>query len=301
MPSARRHCSFTAIAATAPRSAASAKTRRPSPPRSNATATASAKRPPRLRHCACDAERIRRLGIRLRRLEATATAVAATEVGFRAPLAAFAAPHDRAPEPHTAAPRPNDSNPEPLASPDAEPDDCRSVPDDRAPEPHAGPQSDPTPHAAPPSAARPAAAPSAAPQTEPHAAPSVPLRPLPHRTTPLMPDGSLPRRIRQTLSGGTPPLSRSRRTDTAHAPCAVSGAAPRTFRWSDAWVTVEGVVTGDSVRCRVQSVDTLRQIVHRVPRRFLFFRWGTKAIRQEISSSNPHTRIVWTEYIRLER
>lgn len=116
-----------------------------------------------------------------------------------------------------------------------------------------------------------------------------------------MPDGSLPRRIRQTLSGGTPPLSRSRRTDTAHAPCDVSGAAPRTFRWSDAWVTVEGVVTGDSVRCRVQSVDTLRQIVHRVPRRFLFFRWGTKAIRQEISSSNPHTRIVWTEYIRLER
>ncbi|WP_216092807.1 DUF6549 family protein [Alistipes sp. CHKCI003] len=51
---------------------------------------------------AADAERIRRLGIRLRRLEATATAVAATEVGFRAPLAAFAAPHDRAPEPHTA-------------------------------------------------------------------------------------------------------------------------------------------------------------------------------------------------------
>ncbi len=250
---------------------------------------------------AADAERIRRLGIRLRRLEATATAVAATEVGFRAPLAAFAAPHDSGSAPHTAAPRPNDSNPEPLASPDAEPDDCRSVPDDRAPEPHAGPQSDPTPHAAPPSAARPAAAPSAAPQTEPHAAPSVPLRPLPHRTTPLMPDGSLPRRIRQTLSGGTPPLSRSRRTDTAHAPCDVSGAAPRTFRWSDAWVTVEGVVTGDSVRCRVQSVDTLRQIVHRVPRRFLFFRWGTKAIRQEISSSNPHTRIVWTEYIRLER
>ena len=73
---------------------------------------------------AADAERIRRLGIRLRRLEATATAVAATEVGFRAPLAAFAAPHDRAPEPHTAAPRPNDSNPEPLASPDADISPC---------------------------------------------------------------------------------------------------------------------------------------------------------------------------------
>ncbi len=88
-------------------------------------------------------------------------------------------------------------------------------------------------------------------------------------------------------------------------PYAASGrtcaSSPRAFRWRDPWVTVEGIVTSDSVHCRVQSVDTLRQIVHRVPRRFLFFRWGTKAIRQEISSSNPHTRIVWTEYVRIER
>lgn len=73
----------------------------------------------------------------------------------------------------------------------------------------------------------------------------------------------------------------------------------RLFRWNDRWVTVEGCVGRDSVHCRVESIDTLRQIVHRVPRRFLFFRWGTKAVRQQISSSNPHTRIVYTEYIRL--
>lgn len=75
----------------------------------------------------------------------------------------------------------------------------------------------------------------------------------------------------------------------------------RLFRWRDAWVTVEGIVEEDSVRCRVESVDTLRQVVHRIPRRFLFIRWGTKALRQEISSSNPHTSIVYTEYIRTER
>jgi len=51
----------------------------------------------------------------------------------------------------------------------------------------------------------------------------------------------------------------------------------------------------------VTSTDTLRQIVHRVPRRFLFIRWGTKAIRQEIVSTNPHTRIVYTEYIDMRR
>lgn len=75
----------------------------------------------------------------------------------------------------------------------------------------------------------------------------------------------------------------------------------RRFRWSDPWVTVEGVLGRDSVACRIESRDTLRQIVHRIPRRFLFIRWGTKALRQEIISSNPHTRIVYSEYIRIER
>ena len=75
----------------------------------------------------------------------------------------------------------------------------------------------------------------------------------------------------------------------------------RRFRWEDPWVAVEGLVAEDSVVCRVRSVDTLHQVVHRIPRRFLFIRWGTKALRQEIVSANPHTRIVYTEYIRIER
>lgn len=75
----------------------------------------------------------------------------------------------------------------------------------------------------------------------------------------------------------------------------------RLFRWRDTWTTVEGIIDADSVQCRVESVDTLRQVVHRVPRRFLFIRWGTKAIRQEITSSNPHTRIVHAEYVQFEK
>ncbi len=75
----------------------------------------------------------------------------------------------------------------------------------------------------------------------------------------------------------------------------------RLFRWRDSWVTVEGLIKGDSVGCRIESIDTLHQVVHRIPRRFLFIRWGTKAIRQEIVSSNPHTRIVYTEYIELKK
>ena len=75
----------------------------------------------------------------------------------------------------------------------------------------------------------------------------------------------------------------------------------RLFRWCDSWVTVDGLISADSVECRVQSVDTLRQVVHRIPRRFLFIKFGTKALRQEIVSSNPHSKIVFSEYIKIER
>ena len=75
----------------------------------------------------------------------------------------------------------------------------------------------------------------------------------------------------------------------------------RLFRWADRWVTVEGRLAADSVMCHVSSMDTLRQVIHRVPRRFLFFRWGTKALRQEIVSTNPHTRIVYADCIKIER
>ena len=73
------------------------------------------------------------------------------------------------------------------------------------------------------------------------------------------------------------------------------------FRWNDNWVSIEGTIKGESVECKVESIDTLRQVIHRVPRRFWFIRYGTKAIRQEITSSNPHTRIVYAEYIELPK
>lgn len=73
------------------------------------------------------------------------------------------------------------------------------------------------------------------------------------------------------------------------------------FRWSDRWVSIEGIIRNGKAECNIESIDTLRQVIHRVPRRFLFFRYGTKAIRQEITSSNPHTRIVYTEYIELPK
>ena len=63
---------------------------------------------------------------------------------------------------------------------------------------------------------------------------------------------------------------------------------------------VWGIIRRDTLMLDYRSVDTLHQVIHRVPRKFLFFRFGTKGIRQEVWSSNPHTRLVYSEYIELK-
>ncbi len=73
------------------------------------------------------------------------------------------------------------------------------------------------------------------------------------------------------------------------------------FVWSDSWSRIEGVIEKDSVACKIAIRDTLYQVVHRIPRRFLFFRFGTKSLRQEIVCANPNSRIVWNQYIKIEK
>ncbi len=73
------------------------------------------------------------------------------------------------------------------------------------------------------------------------------------------------------------------------------------FEDVNTWSRVEGILFGDSLRYAVSTIDTLHQVVHRVPRKFLFIPYGTKAIRQEVWSSNPNTELVYTEYIELPR
>ena len=81
----------------------------------------------------------------------------------------------------------------------------------------------------------------------------------------------------------------------------VVGDSIRGFRGSTRWHTIAGILWGDSLAYEVHTIDTLRQVVHRVPRRFLFFRFGTKGIRQEVWSSNPNTTLVYAEYVELGR
>lgn len=74
----------------------------------------------------------------------------------------------------------------------------------------------------------------------------------------------------------------------------------KVINWRDPWIKLNGVLDGDTFSAKIESVDTLHQVVHRIPKKFLFIKWGTKAIRQEVVSSNPHSKIVYTEYVELK-
>lgn len=71
--------------------------------------------------------------------------------------------------------------------------------------------------------------------------------------------------------------------------------------YNDRWLRIAGSLWGDSLSLEIRSIDTLHQVVHRIPRRLLGIPFGTKYLRQEIISSNPHTTLVYSEFIEIGR
>lgn len=69
--------------------------------------------------------------------------------------------------------------------------------------------------------------------------------------------------------------------------------------WNDPWVSLSGTIADSIFHGSLTSNDTLDIIVHRVPRRFLFFRFGYKQVRMDIISRNPHTRLTYARYYQL--
>lgn len=70
------------------------------------------------------------------------------------------------------------------------------------------------------------------------------------------------------------------------------------FKYDDGWVQAEGCInTAGRLQADFVSNDTLLVVAHRVPKRFLFFRYGTKYIELNVTTSNPHTRLESARYI----
>lgn len=75
----------------------------------------------------------------------------------------------------------------------------------------------------------------------------------------------------------------------------------RCIEFSDGWVTAAGCAINGTFAGTIISRDTLQQFIHRVPRKFIFIKFGTKSIRQEILCSNPHSEIEYSRYITLKK
>lgn len=67
------------------------------------------------------------------------------------------------------------------------------------------------------------------------------------------------------------------------------------------WLKMAGCIQNKIFTGTIEIPDTIVQVVHRVPRKCLFIKYGTKAIRQEVISKNPHTQVVYAKYIEFKR
>lgn len=73
------------------------------------------------------------------------------------------------------------------------------------------------------------------------------------------------------------------RTDT------VAGELIAEYR--DTWNTIQARVKQDSTELSYQGRDTITGVITVRKKKFLFFRWGVKAIEHDISNKNPKSKI----------
>lgn len=72
----------------------------------------------------------------------------------------------------------------------------------------------------------------------------------------------------------------------------------RCFDYADQWARVSGCIgRNDTLVGHVEVRDSLTIIAHNIPKRFLFFKWGSKRIELDIINHNPHSEIQYSRWI----
>lgn len=73
------------------------------------------------------------------------------------------------------------------------------------------------------------------------------------------------------------------------------------FVWSDPWNKIEGTIKDKVVDCHYDGTDTVIVAVSRVPKKFLFFKYGTKYIEVNTVNCNPSTHITYSKAIKIKK
>lgn len=72
------------------------------------------------------------------------------------------------------------------------------------------------------------------------------------------------------------------------------------FDYNDSFFAINGCLKKDSLSLNYSNQDSLIQFVSIVPKKWLCFKWGVKAINQTIVSKNPKTTFFYQKYIEIK-
>lgn len=75
----------------------------------------------------------------------------------------------------------------------------------------------------------------------------------------------------------------------------------KTITYKDQYVTFDGNIQNDSLTAHFNVPVTISQVLYKVPKRkFLWWSWGCKAIKQVIITNNPYVQLNYSEYIEIK-
>lgn len=68
--------------------------------------------------------------------------------------------------------------------------------------------------------------------------------------------------------------------------------------YNDKWLTIDGCIVNQEFSGLITTVDSLDHFINRVPRwKFLGMQLGTKGVKMDVVSKNPHSEIFYVKYI----
>lgn len=73
------------------------------------------------------------------------------------------------------------------------------------------------------------------------------------------------------------------------------------FDYSDNYFQMYGCIEENKYTGEIKCFDTLIQTVERIPKKFLFIKYGTKGFKQSIKSKNPHSKITYAKHIEIKK
>lgn len=75
----------------------------------------------------------------------------------------------------------------------------------------------------------------------------------------------------------------------------------KTITYKDQYVTFDGNIQNDSLTAHFNVPVTISQVLYKVPKRkFLWWSWGCKAVKQVIITNNPYVQLNYSEYIEIK-